>query len=165
MDRKTSHWEQRKDPRWQKKRLTIMKRDKFRCKSCHDKTSSLNVHHRWYVGGRRVWEYPDIALVTLCQECHESETEFSIDFSEDGFSWEKIAALIIEIERDNMGWGLGDNFDFAMQETGLSAKDILTVILSSLSSTVFSKQDFIKKRNNFIALKKRVAGYTKRGLV
>jgi hypothetical protein len=33
----------------------------------------LNVHHRYYVKGRRPWEYPNFSLVTLCRDCHEDE--------------------------------------------------------------------------------------------
>lgn len=30
----------------------------------------LHVHHHYYVKGRLPWEYPDLALITLCHECH-----------------------------------------------------------------------------------------------
>jgi len=39
--------EQYRHPKWQKKRLDILKRDKFTCRSCGDKESTLNVHHRY----------------------------------------------------------------------------------------------------------------------
>jgi hypothetical protein len=62
--------EKLKDPRWQKKRLEIMSRDKFTCQRCKDATSTLNVHHRYYEKSAMPWEYPDDALVTYCQKCH-----------------------------------------------------------------------------------------------
>ena len=31
----------------------------------------LNVHHRYYVKDKLPWEYPDEALVTLCEDCHK----------------------------------------------------------------------------------------------
>ena len=32
----------------------------------------LNIHHKYYVRGRKPWEYPNDALITLCQECHQN---------------------------------------------------------------------------------------------
>lgn len=31
----------------------------------------LHVHHKYYVDGRKPWDYPNDALITLCSECHE----------------------------------------------------------------------------------------------
>lgn len=61
-----------RDPRWQKRRLTIMERDDWTCQSCGIGDATLHVHHRWYVGDP--WEAPDDALVTLCEPCHEAES-------------------------------------------------------------------------------------------
>lgn len=60
-----------KDPRWQKKRLLIMERDKFSCKNCGRTDSELFVHHRYYKRDSMPWEYPDNALVTYCGSCHD----------------------------------------------------------------------------------------------
>jgi hypothetical protein len=60
-----------KDPRWQKKRLEVMKRDDFTCRSCGDKESTLNVHHTYYEKGNKPWEYPLQSLITRCEKCHE----------------------------------------------------------------------------------------------
>lgn len=62
-----------KDPRWQKKRLEILSRDKFTCQACADSESTLHVHHLFYVRGVDPWDYEDFALVTLCESCHASE--------------------------------------------------------------------------------------------
>jgi 5-methylcytosine-specific restriction endonuclease McrA len=62
-----------RDPRWQKKRLKIMDRDKWNCIRCGDKSSTLNVHHEYYQRGLKPWDYPDSALITLCEPCHQSE--------------------------------------------------------------------------------------------
>lgn len=64
-----------KDPRWQKMRLKILERDEFHCQICGDGESTLHVHHRYYESGCKPWEYEESALVTLCEECHQSETE------------------------------------------------------------------------------------------
>lgn len=63
---------QRKE--WKDKRLKILKRDNYQCKYCHS-NDSLNIHHKYYSiypTGLKVepWNYPDDALITLCEHCH-----------------------------------------------------------------------------------------------
>ena len=65
------YFEKLKDPRWQKKRLEIMERAEFKCEWCGDEEKTLNVHHKFYRKGADPWDYPDHALTTLCEECHE----------------------------------------------------------------------------------------------
>lgn len=62
-----------KSPKWQKRRLEIMKKDNFTCQLCGDTESMLNVHHLCYHKDRNIWEYEDWELITLCQNCHEEE--------------------------------------------------------------------------------------------
>ncbi len=64
--------EQLKSPMWQKKRLEIMQRDNFTCQDCGDTESQLQVHHKAYVFGNKVWEYENSDLITLCEDCHYS---------------------------------------------------------------------------------------------
>jgi hypothetical protein len=71
--------EKLKDPRWQKRRLEVMDRDKFTCRKCNEATKTLNVHHRYYRKGAAPWEYPIEALITLCEPCHK-EVEARIAF-------------------------------------------------------------------------------------
>lgn len=59
------------NPKWQKKRLEILDRDNFTCKVCDDKDNTLHVHHMYYIKDRKVWDYQNHALYTLCEECHE----------------------------------------------------------------------------------------------
>lgn len=63
------------DPRWQKKRLTILSRDSFTCQDCQSTDNTLHVHHLYYEGNIDPWDYPDSALITLCCECHDFETQ------------------------------------------------------------------------------------------
>ena len=35
------------------------------------KSIILHVHHRYYVENNNPWEYPDNALITLCEPCHQ----------------------------------------------------------------------------------------------
>lgn len=65
------------DPRWEERRLHILKRDKHSCSKCANTAdnSKLDVHHRYYLMGRMAWEYDDIVLITLCEKCHNIEEE------------------------------------------------------------------------------------------
>lgn len=62
-----------KNPFWQKKRNAILERDNYTCQNCNDEFTNLQVHHTYYTNGKMPWEYPDEALVTLCELCHEKE--------------------------------------------------------------------------------------------
>ena len=62
-------------PEWESKRNTILNRDGHKCAYC-GKTHNLQVHHKYYSkypNGRKVepWNYPDEALITLCDNCHK----------------------------------------------------------------------------------------------
>lgn len=60
------------DPRWQKRRLEILQRDKFTCTCCADTESELHVHHLKYTG--EPYEAPEQDLKTLCNVCHYIST-------------------------------------------------------------------------------------------
>lgn len=62
--------EQIKSPKWQKKRLEILKRDEFTCQECGNKELTLHVHHKHYNKGAKIWEYENWELTTLCEICH-----------------------------------------------------------------------------------------------
>jgi hypothetical protein len=62
--------EKLQDPEWQKKRLLILSRDSFTCLLCGDKNTTLHVHHKEYLPGRKPWEYEDDNFQTLCKHCH-----------------------------------------------------------------------------------------------
>jgi hypothetical protein len=88
--KKTTYAEDRLDPRWQKLRLIVMARDGFECQDCGSKKTTLNVHHEYYVTGRKCWMYPTWSLSTLCTTCHKYRHD-SIknweDDHEDGTEW------------------------------------------------------------------------------
>lgn len=67
---KKSYSELLKDPRWQKKKTEILKRDKFTCRLCKDTETTLHVHHKEYINGNAPWDYPNDLLITLCEHCH-----------------------------------------------------------------------------------------------
>ena len=63
-----------KDYRWYEKRMEILERDNFTCQCCgieSDNGVPLNVHHRYYIEGRMPWQYPNSALIILCDDCHK----------------------------------------------------------------------------------------------
>jgi hypothetical protein len=78
LERKQIYAEKLKNPRWQKKRLKILERDGWACQKCFDNESTLVVHHRLYLTRTEPWDYPDELLITLCEDCHENETN-SVD--------------------------------------------------------------------------------------
>lgn len=74
------------DSRWQHKRYEILKRDNGRCVYCYSKFTELEyqdyeyknefkteVHHKFYLPNCEPWEYPNEALISLCEICHEIE--------------------------------------------------------------------------------------------
>lgn len=72
---KKSYSDKLKDPRWQKRRLDIMNRDSFTCQWCFSGDKMLVVHHRYYLPKTEPWDYNDSCLITICQDCHETEHE------------------------------------------------------------------------------------------
>ena len=67
---KPTYSELLRDPRWQKMRLKIMERDRFKCRTCGNEKGTLNVHHKVYKSGKNPWEYEAHKLVTVCETCH-----------------------------------------------------------------------------------------------
>lgn len=76
----TNYAQKLKDPRWQKKRLRILERDKYTCQLCKSKEKFLHVHHKIY-NDKDPWDIEDGSLITLCSECHECE---QLDVAEHG---------------------------------------------------------------------------------
>ncbi len=62
------------DYRWYEKRMEIIERDNYTCQRCGIEASDgvlLNVHHKYYAKNKLPWEYPNDALITLCDNCHK----------------------------------------------------------------------------------------------
>ena len=95
MSKRTEYYEKLKDPRWQKKRLEILDRDKWQCRWCQDGSSTLHVHHLFYLPGREPWNIPNGFLITLCESCHKPE-DVSFD-NPPGVLTEIIGTLLDEI--------------------------------------------------------------------
>lgn len=99
---KYSFSDQYKHPNWQKKRLEIFKRDGFLCQHCEIGDKTLQVHHRKYERGKKIWECADDCYVTLCEECHKEVTD-----------------LI-----DQIRWNTEDCFSVALMQTVLKVVEI-----------------------------------------
>ena len=56
------------DPRWKKKRVEILIRDKHKCRICNYFGSKVNIHHLKYSG--MAWDVSNDDLITLCNDCH-----------------------------------------------------------------------------------------------
>jgi len=74
---KKTYSEKLKDPRWQKKRLQILERDKFRCQICGNSEKTLHVHHIVYLDNHDPWDYKNYLLITICEECHNYISDYS----------------------------------------------------------------------------------------
>lgn len=87
-----TYQEQLKHPKWQKKRLEILNRDKWTCKLCGDTETTLHVHHKNYESGKLAWEYDKDNYITLCEFCHKQyenlKKQFELDIDND--LWLKI---------------------------------------------------------------------------
>jgi len=67
--------EKLKDPRWQRKRLRILERDNWTCKSCGETEKTLHVHHLFYFKETDPWDINDGYLITLCEDCHSGKND------------------------------------------------------------------------------------------
>lgn len=63
-----TYQEKLKDPRWQKRRLEVLKRDNFTCRLCSDTTTTLHIHHKEY--RKDPWDIEIGSLITYCKHCH-----------------------------------------------------------------------------------------------
>lgn len=70
MNRKT-YSDKLKDPRWQKRRLKVLEYAHWRCQICGANRETLHCHHSYYTKGREPWQYPDGAIIAVCDPCHD----------------------------------------------------------------------------------------------
>lgn len=67
-----SYAEDLKHPRWQERRLRVLEAAGFRCQRCDSNERQLHAHHKVYLRGHRLWDYPDGQLECLCDQCHDA---------------------------------------------------------------------------------------------
>lgn len=85
------------DPRWQRKRLSILNRDEFTCQVCGETKKTLHIHHLYYNYEKEPWDYDDVYLKTLCVDCHHKEHQDRI------FAKFIFYELLISVSGDTMG--------------------------------------------------------------
>lgn len=110
---KKTYQEKLRHPKWQKLRLEIMKRDKFKCNVCKDEETTLNVHHLQYTVDD-VWDEPKQNLITVCEHCH-----FEIEWMKKRFSDFDIKDLNIE---KSDGWDDGYRIMFIAYDGNVSMR-------------------------------------------
>lgn len=99
--------EKLRDPRWQKRRLEILSRDNFTCQICGATDKTLHVHHKYYENGCEPWDDDlVIGLVTLCEDCHESESDKKKHL--DAFLNEFKYSMFLMSDLEKIGEALGD---------------------------------------------------------
>lgn len=72
--------EKLKDPRWQKRRLSVLEAAKWACEDCRAKDKELQVHHCVYIKGLEPWEYDISLLMCLCSYCHKHRQDLEDAF-------------------------------------------------------------------------------------
>ncbi|MCM2371060.1 hypothetical protein [Aporhodopirellula aestuarii] len=78
MNGKEWYREQLKKPEWLAKRKKIYERDNRTCVDCQKSGIRIHCHHEHYVRGKKPWDYPPHAFVTLCDECHDNRHRAAI---------------------------------------------------------------------------------------
>lgn len=72
---KKPYWQKLKDPRWQRRRLSVLEAANFRCRDCGTTEAELHVHHLCYLRGLEPWDAPDGTLIAVCDPCHKPRGE------------------------------------------------------------------------------------------
>lgn len=65
------HDEQLKDPRWERLRMVLTNHVNSTCQVCKRKKRSLQIHHKLYIEGKNLWDYPNRFLIVMCSDCHQ----------------------------------------------------------------------------------------------
>jgi hypothetical protein len=125
-----------KDARWKEKRRRIIERDCGICADCYG-VGLVHVHHLYYEYNKDPWDYPDDALITLCNECHE-------------------------IEHNRFKQYVGPTRDLSLKKIGFRAKDYetLTFLLVGVAAGFMKKEEVA--RSVIDTIHKRQANYTRR---
>ena len=77
--RKTKYAKLLEDPRFQKKRLEVFQRDKWKCQWCFTGSETLHLHHAYYEYGLDPWDYDTATLHTVGKCCHDLADELRKD--------------------------------------------------------------------------------------
>lgn len=125
------------DPRWQKKRLKILERDNFTCQHCKSTEDTLHVHHIAYFNNDP-WETPDKLLLTLCADCHESESELLSSYTAD---------LITMLKQ----LGFTSNDFYSLIEATFYIKEFRTEPINDIAEAICFTMQYDNAYKSFIA--------------
>lgn len=153
-----TYFEKLKDPRWQKRRLSILERDKWRCRLCWDDESTLHVHHIGYAKGEP-WDVEDKLLITLCADCHEREEAELKEYSYKlitalrncGFMSNSMRHLMYVFGKDR-GWHTQEP-NFSVLETAIDNDEIWDYIEDrhgEISQMKFMERERVKAESGII---------------
>ena len=93
---KEKYYDDLNDERWKRKREKILKIHSYRC-PCGSR-ENLQIHHKYYNrypdgSWARAWDYPDNALMVLCDDCHKKyhkNHKSPIYYRKGGVHYEKV---------------------------------------------------------------------------
>lgn len=131
---KNTYAEKFKDPRWQQKRLEVFQRDEFKCRWCGSAERQLHAHHLYYISRRNPWAYPLGSLLTLCDDCHASESTVSEHWSPDSErDWEVIFSTGIP----ESGYDIDFAYEFGhcRRSCGLSVNELVRELICFMRAT------------------------------
>lgn len=127
--KRKSYSELLKDYRWETRRQQILQRDGRACTRCTCSQKILHVHHLYYVAGRMPWNYPNFALQTLCEDCHERAC---VHDPEEFEEWEEICSnLNLAFNRPTHLYSFGLLFE-GFVSAGGDAEEAVQVISAAL---------------------------------
>lgn len=128
-----------KDPRWQKKRLEVLERDEWMCQQCFETTETLHIHHKAYEKGKYPWEYDNKYMITLCESCHEDETNTAKDIFDNLVKNIKINFLSQDAINISLGF-----YDIKMVHSPATVAAALCFFLSDEKRMSYIVEEFLK---------------------
>lgn len=144
-----TYLEKLKDPRWQKKRLEILERDEWTCRSCGNKKKTLHVHHQKY--SRYPWSINSDFLITYCEDCHNL-IENSIKYGKGDFVLKMIK--LKETEKGTLYTSYGYNpgegpvVSLHLKKTGESKIEFIFSITEASLEKISSEMNHVKRLIN-----------------
>lgn len=77
--KKDDFFKQYQTKEWYEISKRIKARDKNTCQMCGCNDKPLSVHHLFYAPNGSIFDVPDSALITLCEDCHNEQKEYRED--------------------------------------------------------------------------------------
>lgn len=86
-----TYQEQLQHPKWKKRKARVINDAGGQCLVCRSSKKKLHVHHICYIQGRMLWEYDDVSLFCLCEDCHKLQHPYgdSRNIPKHGPDWDE----------------------------------------------------------------------------